>query len=88
MTATLLVVTTGLLCQALGVFASEALTDIVQTTKGSVRGNILTTVGNSVDYSAFKGIPYAKPPTGYRRFQVYIGWRKTFFKIVFPRGKM
>lgn len=47
------------------------LTDIVQTNKGAVKGEILKTIHNlSIEYSSFRAIPYAKPPVGQLRFQV------------------
>ena len=45
---------------------------VVQTTKGPVQGEILRTIVNSVEYSSFKGIPYAEAPLGYNRFKVYL----------------
>ncbi|XP_057332138.1 juvenile hormone esterase-like [Microplitis mediator] len=42
---------------------------IVRTNKGVVRGEILKTVGWKMEYASFKGIPYAKPPLGRRRFK-------------------
>ncbi|XP_011299895.1 acetylcholinesterase [Fopius arisanus] len=53
----------------LGAHGLQELTGIVQTDKGFVRGAKLKTVGNSLEYSAFKGIPYGKPPLGYLRFK-------------------
>ncbi|XP_015111874.1 acetylcholinesterase isoform X2 [Diachasma alloeum] len=47
----------------------HGFTEIVGTDKGFVRGVLLKTVQNSVEYSAFKGIPYGKPPLGYLRFK-------------------
>lgn len=43
---------------------------VVRTNKGRVAGRVLVTVQSNKEYIAFKGIPYAKPPTGYRRFKV------------------
>lgn len=57
---------------------SEAknLTEIVQTDRGPVQGEILTTVQNSsIQYSAFRGIPYAKPPIDELRYQVRVDTR-------------
>lgn len=45
-------------------------TEVVKTDKGFVQGKILNTAGKSIRYSSFLGIPYAKPPIGYRRFKV------------------
>ncbi|XP_034943628.1 cholinesterase 1-like [Chelonus insularis] len=45
------------------------LTDVVQTKYGPVRGEIYETVQTGVEYSSFRGIPYAKPPVGKLRFQ-------------------
>ncbi|KAJ8666884.1 hypothetical protein QAD02_008546 [Eretmocerus hayati] len=42
---------------------------LVETQQGSARGEILRTVINSVEYSSFKGIPYAEPPLKHLRFQ-------------------
>ncbi|XP_063994018.1 juvenile hormone esterase-like [Diachasmimorpha longicaudata] len=50
----------------------QRFTEIVLTDKGYVRGVLLKTVQNSVEYSAFKGIPYGKPPLGYLRFKAPI----------------
>ncbi|XP_058792783.1 juvenile hormone esterase-like [Phymastichus coffea] len=44
-------------------------TQVVQTSKGLVQGEVLKTVIDSVEYSSFKGIPYAEPPLGYLRFK-------------------
>lgn len=49
------------------------LTDIIETDKGPVQGEILTTVqDSSIKYSSFRGIPFAKPPIGELRFQVRV----------------
>lgn len=44
-------------------------TSVVQTNSGPVQGAALTTVWNGIEYSSFKGIPYASPPIGNRRFR-------------------
>ncbi|XP_033328429.2 acetylcholinesterase isoform X1 [Megalopta genalis] len=44
-------------------------TDVVRTASGPVRGVIKETVWNSVEYSAFLGIPYAEPPLANLRFK-------------------
>lgn len=52
-------------------FVQGRLTNIVETDKGPVQGEIVKTVHNSsIEYSAFRAIPYAKPPIGELRFQV------------------
>ncbi|CAK9802979.1 Venom carboxylesterase-6 [Anthophora plagiata] len=54
-------------------------TSVVQTPSGPVRGTVLRTVWNGTKYSAFKGIPYAKPPIGDLRFKPPVPiepWRK------------
>ncbi|XP_043257747.1 uncharacterized protein LOC122400376 [Colletes gigas] len=47
----------------------QNLTEVVQTNKGPVQGLTLTTVYHQKAYSAFFGIPFAKPPVGDLRFQ-------------------
>lgn len=48
---------------------------IVETNTGKVRGIRATTLIKKCDYFAFKGIPYAKSPTGELRFKVSVaGW--------------
>lgn len=42
---------------------------IVAVKEGKLRGTVATLIDGSTYYS-FKGIPYAKAPTGERRFQV------------------
>ncbi|XP_026666922.1 acylcarnitine hydrolase-like isoform X2 [Ceratina calcarata] len=42
---------------------------VVQTKSGPVQGAILKTVWNSIEYSSFKGIPFAAPPIGDLRFR-------------------
>lgn len=44
-------------------------TSVVQTNSGPVQGATLTTAWNGIEYSSFKGIPYAAPPIGNRRFR-------------------
>lgn len=47
------------------------LTDVIQTDKGPVQGEIVKAVQNSsIEYSSFRGIPYANSPVGQLRFQV------------------
>ncbi|CAD6241228.1 GSCOCT00009238001.2-RA-CDS, partial [Cotesia congregata] len=45
------------------------MTKPVKTNLGLVQGKVVNTIGKKVQYSSFLGIPYAKPPVGYRRFQ-------------------
>ncbi|XP_076623105.1 cholinesterase-like [Colletes latitarsis] len=47
----------------------QNLTEVVKTNKGPVQGITLTTVYHHKAYSAFFGIPFAKPPVGDLRFQ-------------------
>lgn len=53
-------------------YTDASLTEIITTDKGPVRGQILKTVQEGVKYSAFRGIPFAEPPLGYRRFKVKV----------------
>ncbi|XP_076750411.1 carboxylic ester hydrolase-like [Xylocopa sonorina] len=52
----------------LGATDCVRLTEVVQTTKGPVRGRIFETQWNNYLYSSFRGIPYARPPIGALRF--------------------
>ncbi|XP_053994723.1 uncharacterized protein LOC128885013 [Hylaeus volcanicus] len=45
------------------------LTGVVQTDKGPIQGRKMETAFNKVKYSAFLGIPFAKPPVGDLRFR-------------------
>ncbi|XP_053989680.1 juvenile hormone esterase-like, partial [Hylaeus volcanicus] len=45
------------------------LTEIVHIDKGPVRGFVTKTAFHNISYSAFLGIPYAKPPVGDLRFK-------------------
>lgn len=65
-----------LLCRAI---STEPISDrpeavrtrrTVETKSGSIRGVLQTSLLKGVDYYAFKGIPYAKAPTGDLRFRV------------------
>lgn len=42
----------------------------IETNDGKVRGVRKTTLIKEIDFYAFKGIPYAKSPTGELRFKV------------------
>lgn len=44
--------------------------DLVEVQQGLLRGHLLTTSKNTV-FRAFQGIPFAQPPIGKLRFQVY-----------------
>lgn len=44
--------------------------DLVEVQQGLLRGHLLTTSRNTV-FRAFQGIPFAEPPIGKLRFQVY-----------------
>lgn len=43
---------------------------IIETKSGKVRGMKRTTLFRKMDFYSYKGIPYAKPPTGDLRFKV------------------
>lgn len=62
-TATLLIVVSSLA-------AGFEHGNIVKTTNGRVRGVRETTQRKQVDFVAFRGIPYAKPPLGELRLKV------------------
>ncbi|XP_054012347.1 juvenile hormone esterase-like isoform X1 [Hylaeus anthracinus] len=47
----------------------QNLTEIVHIDKGPVRGFVTKTAFHNIPYSAFLGIPYAKPPVGDLRFK-------------------
>ncbi|CAL7935528.1 unnamed protein product [Xylocopa violacea] len=42
---------------------------VVRIKNGFLRGTINTTIWNSIEFSSFRGIPFAKPPLGELRFQ-------------------
>lgn len=46
---------------------------IIETNDGKVRGLRKTTLIKGVEYYSFRGIPYAKCPTGELRFKVCFG---------------
>ncbi|XP_034941512.1 venom carboxylesterase-6-like, partial [Chelonus insularis] len=50
-------------------YAVITSTELVETDKGLVQGEILKTVPGRIKYSSFKGIPYAEPPLGANRFK-------------------
>ncbi|XP_065225813.1 esterase E4-like isoform X2 [Planococcus citri] len=43
---------------------------VIETVAGKIQGRAFESVLNKAEYYAFLGIPYAKPPVGYLRFQV------------------
>ncbi|XP_047352496.1 venom carboxylesterase-6-like isoform X4 [Vespa velutina] len=54
---------------------------VIQTTKGPVKGLVLTTIRGSKKYHSYRGIPYGKPPIGYLRFRPPVEidpWTKEF----------
>lgn len=57
-----------LVCGASGTSSSAFKT--VRTGSGVVIGRFEETIRNKRPFYAFRGIPYAKPPTGQRRFKV------------------
>lgn len=44
---------------------------LVHVEQGALRGTYLTSAGGRI-FSAFQGIPYARPPTGKHRFKVLV----------------
>ncbi|XP_043674998.1 juvenile hormone esterase-like [Vespula pensylvanica] len=42
---------------------------VIETTKGPVKGLVLTSIRESKKYHSYRGIPYGKPPVGYLRFR-------------------
>ena len=46
----------------------QKLTEVVMTDKGAIQGREFETVLHSMPYSAFLGVPYAKPPVDELRF--------------------
>ncbi|KAL2740602.1 juvenile hormone esterase-like isoform X4 [Vespula squamosa] len=54
---------------------------VIQTTKGPVKGLVLTTIRESKKYHSYRGIPYGKPPVGHLRFRAPIEvdpWTEVF----------
>ncbi|XP_035735758.1 esterase E4-like isoform X1 [Vespa mandarinia] len=54
---------------------------VIQTTKGPVKGLVLTTIRESKKYHSYRGIPYGKPPIGHLRFRPPVEvdpWTKEF----------
>lgn len=49
---------------------STKLPDVIETTSGFIRGNILQTSILDTQFYAYRGIPYAESPIGKRRFKV------------------
>lgn len=58
---------------------ADIASQLVQTNNGAVRGKVLETLRHKITYYSFKGIPYAKVPTGELRFKVCI---KLLWKII------
>ena len=52
------------------VIAESIFTTVIETENGPVRGEYLSTIQNSVNYSSFKGIPYGEAPIADLRFKV------------------
>lgn len=61
-----------ILCIGVAKCKSNSFYRIVETNDGKVRGVLKTTLLKQVDYYSFRGIPYAKPPTGELRFKVSV----------------
>lgn len=56
-------------------------TDVINTKSGPVRGVVKKTAWNSLEYSAFLGIPYAEPPLADLRFKPPVPkapWKEVF----------
>jgi len=49
-------------------FFYAALAEVVETTYGRMRGEEVDSDG--IEFKAFRGIPYARPPVGELRFRV------------------
>lgn len=75
MTKALLFIISITVCNIFVTYVDTELTNVIQTDKGPVQGEILKTVRRSIAFSSFRGIPYGKPPIGYSRFRV----KYTFF---------
>lgn len=69
----------SILCAILAIFGNDDCDDfkVVRTSDGVVLGVKNTTKWQKIDYYAYKGIPYAEPPTGELRFKVNT-------KLIFP----
>lgn len=59
----------------------------VQTANGAIRGTRQTSFRKNVDYFAFRGIPYAKPPVGALRLKVCVtlGYGHDYVVGIFSR---
>lgn len=66
----------------LGVAEAYEKYKIVETDDGPIRGVRNFTLLNGMPFYSYKGIPYAKAPTGELRFKVNIFSRRTFFECV------
>ncbi|KAL2733248.1 cholinesterase 2-like [Vespula maculifrons] len=54
---------------------------VIETTKGPVKGLVLTSIRESKKYHSYRGIPYGKPPVGYLRFRAPVEvdpWTEVF----------
>lgn len=59
--------------------ASNGYIKTIETNSGPVRGRRGTTLLDNISYYSFKGIPYAKAPTGSLRFKVNIKYTTIYF---------
>lgn len=64
----LLLMVSMIVCDVISISHNDYKT--IETNDGPVRGKLGITLLNNVSYHSFKGIPYAKPPTGNLRFKV------------------
>lgn len=80
-----LAILTVLVLVVIFVFKGDAINKsdykIVDTSYGQIRGARKTTLIKNIDFYSFKGIPYAKSPTGDLRFKVSVFF--SFFVSLF-----
>ncbi|XP_047352531.1 esterase B1-like isoform X2 [Vespa velutina] len=62
--------------------SAAEFTPVIQTTKGPMKGLVLTTIRESKKYHSYRGIPYGKPPIGHLRFRIPKDGKDTNLKAV------